>query len=413
MSFGKLYSFTGNARTTALLAVAKANALDVEILEVKPQSEEVLKEFPLGKVPGFIGADGLKLTECNAIAIYFASQNQKTTLLGKTKGDYAQILQWLSFANTELLATLAGWLSPLRGMAPYNKKAVEEAEANFEKRVSFLEQILASKTFLVGERLTLADLVVAAHLARGFEFVFDPAWRSAHPNTTRYFTTIVNQHIYKNVAADVPICEEAIKYTAPKKEAAPKKEKEAAKPKAAAAAAAQGNDEEDEPVVEQPKAKHPLEALGKPKLAIDEWKRTYSNKETREEALPWFWKQFEENKADYSLWKVDYKYNDELTLPFMSANLVGGFFSRLEGSRKYGFGCASVYGTSGDSLITGAFFIRGQEYKPFFEVAPDMDSYEFTKLDASKDEDKTFVEDQWSWDKEYQGKEHADGKVFK
>jgi elongation factor 1-gamma len=53
--------------------VAKANALDVEVLEVKPQSEEVLKEFPLGKVPGFIGADGLKLHETNAIAIYCKS----------------------------------------------------------------------------------------------------------------------------------------------------------------------------------------------------------------------------------------------------------------------------------------------------------------------------------------------------
>lgn len=347
--------------------------------------------------------------------IIVASQNQKTTLLGKTKGDYAQILQWISFANSELLTALAAWLSPLRGMAPYNKKTNEEAQAKFEKIVSYLENTLLSKTFLVGERLSLADLVVAAHLARGFEFVLDPSWRESHPNTTRFFTTVVNQHIYKNVAADVPFCEEAIKYVAPKKESAPKEEKKAAaKPKAAAAASAnQGNDEEDEPVVEQPKAKHPLEALGKPKLAIDEWKRTYSNKETREEALPWFWEQFEQNKEDYSLWKVDYKYNDELTLPFMSANLVGGFFSRLEGSRKYGFGCASVYGTSGDSLITGAFFIRGQEYKPFFDVAPDMDSYEFTKLDASKEEDREFVADQWAWDKEYQGKEHADGKVFK
>lgn len=26
---------------------------------------------------------------------------------------------------------------------------------------------------------------------------------------------------------------------------------------------------------------------------------------------------------DYSLWRVDYKYNDELTLIFMSSNLIG------------------------------------------------------------------------------------------
>lgn len=59
--------------------------------------------------------------------------------------------------------------------------------------------------------------------------------------------------------------------------------------------------------------------------------------------------------------------------------------------------------------------VRGQEATPAFDVAPDFDSYEFTKLDPSKD--KEFVDDQWSWDKPItvKGKEYqwADGKVFK
>lgn len=43
----------------------------------------------------------------------------------------------------------------------------------------------------------------------------------------------------------------------------------------------------------------------------------------------------------------------------MSANLVGGFHNRLEGSRKYLFGSAGVYGTANDSKIVGAYIIRG------------------------------------------------------
>ena len=61
--------------------------------------------------------------------------------------------------------------------------------------------------------------------------------------------------------------------------------------------------------------------------------------------------------------------------------------------------------------------VRGDEAQPAFDVAPDYESYEFTKLDAGKAEDKKYVEDQWSWDKpvEVEGKtyEWADGKVFK
>ncbi len=95
----------------------------------------------------------------------------------------------------------------------------------------------------------------------------------------------------------------------------------------------------------------------------------------------------------------------------------GGFFNRLEASRKYIFGAASVYGTSNNSIIRGAFLVRGDEALPAFEVAPDYESYEFTKLDPSKPEDTEFLEDQWSWDKpiEVDGKTYdwADGKVFK
>jgi elongation factor 1-gamma len=144
-------------------------------------------------------------------------------------------------------------------------------------------------------------------------------------------------------------------------------------------------------------------------------KRKYSNEETREVALPWFWENC--NFEEFSLWRMDFKYNDELTMPFMSNNQIGGFFARLEGSRKYVFGAGAVFGVNNDSVIQGAFVIRGQDATPAFEVAPDMESYSFTKLDPTKPEDKEFVNDMWAWDKPVvvDGKtyEFADGKVMK
>ena len=161
---------------------------------------------------------------------------------------------------------------------------------------------------------------------------------------------------------------------------------------------------------------HPAkQSLNPPHTNTYPRKRKYSNEDTREVALPWFW---ENCKFDeYSLWQVDYKYNDELTMTFMTSNLIGGFFARLEASRKYLFGCASVYGVTNDSVIKGAFLARGQEGQPAFDVAPDWESYEFKKLDPAKKEDREFVDDMWAWDKgvEVGGKtyEWADGKQFK
>ncbi|CCG83345.1 Elongation factor 1-gamma [Taphrina deformans PYCC 5710] len=419
MSFGSLYSYAGNPRTTALLAVAKANALDVDIIDVKPGDAKLVEKFPMGKIPGFVGSDGFVLHETNAIAIYckFKNQNEKTTLLGKTKADYATILQWLSFANTEVLPTLGQWFGPLIGRVPYNKKTSEDAEKSFNTKVaSYLESVLKTKTFLVGHRVTLADLVVAAHLSRGFEFVLGSEWRSQYPNITRYFETVVNQHIYKGVAGDAKLCEEPVKYTPPKKEEKPKADKPKAEKAPKKAAKKEDDDEEDEPLVPvEKKAAHPLAALPNGSLVMDEWKRQYSNEETREVALPWFFKNFD--AEHYSVYRVDYKYNDELTLTFMSSNLITGFFSRLEASRKFLFGCALVAGESNNSVITGAFLVKGQEAEPAFDVAPDWESYKFTKLDVAKDDDKALIEDLWTWDKPVvvDGKtyEFADGKVFK
>jgi elongation factor 1-gamma len=96
---------------------------------------------------------------------------------------------------------------------------------------------------------------------------------------------------------------------------------------------------------------------------------------------------------------------------------TAGLFARLEASRRYLFGVASVYGTNNDSIIRGAFLVRGPEAQPAFDVAPDWESYDFTKLDPSKPEDKEFLEDEWAADKSItvNGKEYenADGKVFK
>jgi len=410
MSFGKLYGFQENPRTTLLLVIAKENGLDVTLEETRPgsTSADYTKTHPLGKIPAFVGANGFVLHEVIAIAVYFASQNEKTTLLGKTKEDYASILKWMSFSNSELIGALGAWFRPLLGRDVYNKKNVDTAIAQTKTVASVFEAHLLKNTFLVTEKLTLADIFATSVFARGFQYVLDAEFRAAYPNIVRWYELIRNQPLYSSVAGEVSYIQEAIKYTPPKKEAAPKAAPKPAAPKAEKPAK---EEEEEEEAPAAPKPKHPLDALPKPTLILDDWKRKYSNEDTRTGALPWFWEHYKPEES--SLWKVDYKYNDELTQVFMTSNLIGGFFNRLEASRKHLFGALSVYGESNNSIVTGAFLVRGQEDLPAFDVAPDYESYSFTKLDPSKPEDKEFIEDQWTWDKDYQGKKWADGKVFK
>ena len=334
-------------------------------------------------------------TNCDPIV---TSQNEKTTLLGKTKQDYASILRWLSFVNAEVLPRFGGWYRPLMGLDGYNKKNVDEASKAALKNIAVLESHLTANTYLVGERVTLADYFAASLLTRAFATVLDKAWRSKNPAVTRWYNTIIDQPAFKAVVPNPVFAEEIIKYTPPKKEEKPK------------------------PAPEQPaekpaeKPKHPLSLLPPAtSINLEDFKRFYSNEDTRPTVLPWFWKNF--NAEEYSLWRVDFRYNNELKLTFMANNLIGGLQTRLEASRKYIFGAQSVYGTNYNCLVRGVYIIRGQDHAAAFNVAPDWESYDFQKLDPTKEEDRKFVEDMWAWDTavEADGKEYpwADGHVFK
>ncbi|KAI2643446.1 hypothetical protein GGS21DRAFT_485966 [Xylaria nigripes] len=419
--FGKIYTRQPNPRTTAILAIAKANGLELETVlvdEANPGASGILEYNKLGKIPTFVGSDGYVLSEAIAIAIYITSQNEKTTLLGKTKQDYASILKWMSFFNTEVLIKLGGWYRPLLGLSPYNKKSVEDSMNEVKKAIAIVEEHLLHNTYLVGERITLADLFAVAIIARGFQFLFGKEWRSENPNITRWYKTVYNQPIYLDVSSPLELLDEPkLVNVPPKKAEQPKAQKKAEKkpeqPKAEKkpAPAPAPDAEEDQPA---PKPKHPVDLLPRSEYPLDEWKRFYSNNPV-DQAMEYFWKTVP--FKDYSIWQVDYKYNDELRLVFMSNNLIGGFNNRLEGSRKYLFGAASVYGENHDSIISGAFVIRGDEHLPVFDVAPDYESFDFKKLDPENPEDRAVVEARWKFDKpvlvgdkEYK---YADGKVFK
>lgn len=254
------------------------------------------------------------------IARPVTSQNDKTTLLGKTKQDYASILRWMSFVNSEVLTNLGGWFRPLLGMDPYMKKNVETSQQAANEALKTMEDHLMINTYLVGERITLADIACAGFLSRSFQFVLDKKWRADHPSITRWNETIINQPMYKAVISEPKFCDEALKNQPPPKEKEPQAKKEQPKKEAPKSKPKPKDDEEDEPPP-PPKPKHSLETLGRPTFVIDDWKRKFKNEDTREVALPWFWQNV--NFDEYSIWAVDFKYNDELTMTFMSSNQIG------------------------------------------------------------------------------------------
>jgi elongation factor 1-gamma len=162
------------------------------------------------------------------------------------------------------------------------------------QHLATLETYLSTRTFLVGERITLADITTATVLQRVVAVIADAAARKKLVNTVRFLETIVHQPKLEAIFGPVEYVEKALQWVPPKKEkapapppAAPKEKKEKEKPKKVT----EDEDEDDNLVPEEPKAKNPLDLLPKSPFNLEDWKRAYSNKDTRgaDGALEWFY----------------------------------------------------------------------------------------------------------------------------
>jgi len=422
-SAGKLWTIPRQVQGLRIRAAAAYGGISIDLAEgyehlVTNKTPEFLAKFPSGKIPAFEATGGLKLFETTAIARYIAALAKNSTLLGSSLDEQALIDQWISFADSEIFAHARTLNIIVTGQMPYTKPGDVFFREKINKNLAVLEAHLATRTYFVTERITLADISVAAVLKSIFEKYIGAAERATLPNTLRFYNTISNHSAIKPEFGETVFLEKAVQYTPPAKPAKPAKEPAApAAPKEAKPAPAkkaEEEDDDDEPAIrEEPKAKNPLDDLPKSTFNLEDWKRYYSNNDAEGEtgSVKWFYDHFD--KEGFSVWKVDFKDNQDLTLTYKSSNQIGGFFNRLEASRKYAFGSMGVLGENNNSIITGIFVVRGQDYKPVLDVAPDWESYDYQKIDLENAEQKKFFEDALAWTLEVDGKKWVDGKNFK
>ncbi|KAJ2394036.1 translation elongation factor activity protein, partial [Coemansia sp. RSA 2603] len=193
---GKLYGPTVNFRNYKARVAAKFLGLDIETtpefqMGVDNKTPEYLAKFPSAKTPSFESADGFSLTDSSAIAYYVASKGgDKSPLLGHTPEETAEILQFILFAESDFMPAVLGTLAPLLGFMPLVKPAHQQAEQQFARFLGVLNTLLVDRTFLVGERLTVADVVVACDLIMTYKLYLEEADRKQYRNLTRYFKTM-------------------------------------------------------------------------------------------------------------------------------------------------------------------------------------------------------------------------------
>jgi elongation factor 1-gamma len=406
MTSGKLYTWPGNANAQAIQAVAALNGCDVEVVDFVPGTAP--EGFPAHcTAPVFKSNDGTMLTQVGAILALLDGKCNHNTY------------EHISFAENVIKPAASAWVFPTLGAMPNNKGAIAEGKKSLLAALSHLNDTLATKTFLVGERPSAADAAVVASLSLAFKQVLAPQYRKDVPHVTRWFNTCVNQ---MSAFGAHQLCEKEAQFDGKTFGALNKKAGGDAQPKKQQKQEQKKPVEKKKPapvleVAAEPKKKDPWSDLGGD-YDMDAWKRCYSNNDTLPTAMNYFWEHLTDDvKANYSCYYGKYKYGDEIALPFMASNLIRGLFQRIDKMRKHSFGSCCVFGgvEKGDIEISGVWFWKGQGLA--FELSPDWqtdyDTYEWKKLDFNSEEDKKMITEYFAHEGEFSGKKFYEGKVWK
>jgi glutathione S-transferase len=172
---------SGNCYKVRLVAAQLGVPLELAEVDVVDRSNrvELLGDLnPALRVPTLVLDDGRPLAESGAIVWYLA---EGSALIPDDPYERAQVLQWMFFEQYvhEPAIAVVRFLVAYSGRAEEYQELIERKTADGYAALDAMERHLDGRTFLVGERYTLADVALYAytHVAHegGFELAGYPA----------------------------------------------------------------------------------------------------------------------------------------------------------------------------------------------------------------------------------------------
>jgi len=345
----------------------------------------------------------------------FVAQFGANNLLGKTPFEAAQIGQWIDFEASEVEGPVTCWVSHSG-----DDKTAATARKWALQSLTALDEQLSRNTYIIGERISLADIVLAVSIARLYAHSFPAAERSQFVNLNRWLDTVANQP--KFIAKyEVPVDTGA----APAKAAKAEKKKEEKKPEpkkedAPKPKKKKDDDDEDDGADEAPREptiKNPLDLLPPSPFVLDAYKRLYSNDKGNIRANSGAHLIENLDMAGYSAWMVTFNHCADYPLDFMLPNFLSGFYQRMEGNKlhKYGMGWLYITKQGGARHCEGFFIWRGAEGLPAIlkSEVPDTELFTWTKIENLREHEERIFDFLTGEGKYFEGREWVDWKGFK
>ena len=225
----ELLTFAGNTHALQSLIIARYNGVEIAVppfeMGKDNKTPAFLAKSPMGKVPVLSTSEGC-ICEAAAIARYVARMRADTNMYGGSFYEAGLVDQWIEFAKNELDLPIGMWIYPILGFFSSTAANTSKAQEDVKKALAVLNAHLMKKTYLVGEAITAADIVVACSLLNAFKLVFDAAFLAPFVAVKRWFSTCVAQPEFVDILGPTAmLCAEGGAAPAAKADAPAKEEK--------------------------------------------------------------------------------------------------------------------------------------------------------------------------------------------
>ena len=164
----KLYGYRNGRTLRAAWALEEAGAqyeyVEIDLMRGEGREPQFLEINPAGKVP-VLDDDGTIITESAAICMHVAEKYPQSRLMPPASTlERSQCYKWISYIITELDSPL--WtIAKHRFALPRERRVpavIETAGWEFRTAVKVLAKELGDREYLVGDCLTVAD-IIAGH----------------------------------------------------------------------------------------------------------------------------------------------------------------------------------------------------------------------------------------------------------
>jgi glutathione S-transferase len=198
----KLYGFpmSPNARRVQItleeLGVPYEYVL-VDLMQGAQKKPEYLKLNPNGRVPTLVDGERV-LWESHAIAQYLAAKYPEKKLAGSTPEEVGEVSKWCFLNASHFGSALAGVFAHTMRLPEDQRvpKIAENGRAEATRVLGLLNDTLASRPWLAGERFTLADASLGPNVIFAPMLGFD---LSPYPNLTAWLERLKARPSFQKV----------------------------------------------------------------------------------------------------------------------------------------------------------------------------------------------------------------------